>query len=140
MSQDFDRFIDLKLVNNSGNTIIEFDYTENKHSYRLEQNKKKKEFDTFDNPVIEILFSEKKDPEYGYRLGNFIRVNFEENGAVITPDIPSKYEIVISVLGEKLNRLAYLDLSGYDYTLYNNYSPDLPSWPFAINVTISMYI
>lgn len=40
-------------------------------------------------------------------------------------------------LGEKFNRLAYLQIVtpyGKDIN-YNNYSPNLPYWPFVINVT-----
>ncbi len=45
------------------------------------------------------------------------------------------------VLGEKLNRLAYLEVVDEGHTIkYNNYSPDLPAWPFAVNVTYGMYL
>ncbi|KAJ6645750.1 hypothetical protein Bhyg_00959, partial [Pseudolycoriella hygida] len=89
--------------------IIEIDYIQNKYSYVHDKNKKRKEFDTVNNPVVELLFSEDKDPQYSYRV----------------------------VLGEKLNRLAYVDVEEFGASInYNNYSPDLPAWPFAINVTI----
>lgn len=55
------------------NTIIEIDYMENKYSYEQDQHKKKG--DSFENPVVEILFSEDQDPEYSYRLG--IQINFK---------------------------------------------------------------
>lgn len=43
------------------------------------------------------------------------------------------------VLGEKMNRLAYVDMHIVKLKQFirqhNNYSPELPLWPFAINVT-----
>lgn len=75
MSEDFDHFIDLKALESEVHlsTTIEIDYMENKYSYELKQNKKKKEFDAFDNPVVEILFSAEQNSEYSYRLGNKIQ-------------------------------------------------------------------
>lgn len=152
VTEDFDRFIDLKEVDKKDedffglkrvklpgdpiNTIIEFDYIENKHSYERGERKNGKEFDVIDNPVIEILFSADKSSHRNCRLGNFIIDNFYVKGSNYT----IKYEI--SVLGEKLNRLAYLQVTDFFRTkkTFNNYSPDLPSWPFAIRVAISMYI
>lgn len=46
-----------------------------------------------------------------------------------------------TVLGEKLNRLAYVEIQEFERNIqFNNYSPDLPSWPFAINVTVDAHI
>lgn len=129
MTEDFDHFIDLKALESEDhlNTIIEIDYMDNKYSYELKQNKKKKVFDTIDNPVVEILFSEDKNSEYSYRLG---KIKFNQKMQILS--IQS-----ILVLGEKLNRLAYLEIVDEGHAIkYNNYSPDLPSWPFAVNVTI----
>lgn len=113
-------------------TIIEIDYIENKYGYELDNNKKKKEFDTVDNPVVEILFSENDDPTYSYRLGKL------RNSVGIPADqLIFLFHFLKLVLGEKLNRLAYVEVVEYRrFIKYNNYSPKLPSWPFAINVTV----
>ncbi|KAG4077396.1 hypothetical protein HA402_009797 [Bradysia odoriphaga] len=117
ITEDFDEFIPLDDFKDNYytdelkrmSTIIEIDYYENKLNYNHNQTEKQKELDIVDNPVVEILFSEDDNPRYSYRL----------------------------VLGAKLNRLAYIETAELKRVIkYNNYSPDLPSWPFAINVTV----
>lgn len=113
-------------------SIIEIDYMKNKYSYNLNKTQKQKELDIVDiNPVVEILFSEREDAQYSYRLGNRMKSVCASVGLLIF--------FFKTVLGEKLNGLAYLErVTGTRLINYNNYSPNLPAWPFAINVTVDM--
>ncbi|KAJ6628989.1 hypothetical protein Bhyg_16749, partial [Pseudolycoriella hygida] len=114
ITEDY-RFIELdKFSFRHGNfsSIIEIDYMESKTSYENGINMKKNVFDLTDNPVVELLFADSKNPARGFHL----------------------------VLGEKLNRLAYVEVVEPNHFIkYNNYSPDLPAWPFSINVTITEF-